>query len=29
MTEITREADIRLEVMSYRCRRKAKREKDR
>ena len=27
MTEITREADIRLEVMSHGCRRKAKREK--
>ena len=29
MTEITREADIKLEVMSYGSRRKAKREKDR
>ena len=28
MTEITREADIRFEVMSYGCRRKAKEKRD-
>ena len=29
MTEITREADIRLKVLRYGCRTKAKREKNR